>query len=35
MKPSTTTAFEDGYFLSPWGEEIMVSWDFKTDIWES
>ena len=33
--PSTTTAFEDGYFLSPWGRGnqwyLGIS---KTDIWE-
>lgn len=35
-KPSTTTAFEDGYFLSPWGRgNKWYHGISKTDIWES
>ena len=35
-KPSTTTAFEDGYFLSPWGRgNEWYEGISKTDIWES
>jgi len=34
--PSTTTAFEDGYFLSPWGRGNQWYHGIsKTDIWES
>ncbi len=35
-KPTTTTAFEDGYFLSPWGRgNQWYEGISKTDIWES
>jgi len=34
-KPSTTTAFEDGYFLSPWGRgNLKYHGISKTDVWE-
>jgi predicted peptidase len=36
VNPSTTTAFEDGYFLSPWGRgNKWYHGQSKTDIWES
>lgn len=35
-KPSTTRAFEDGYFLSPWGRgNKWYHGISKTDVWES
>ncbi len=35
-KPTTTKAFEDGYFLSPWGRgNQWYEGISKTDIWES